>query len=70
MALAPAPMPRLARSDLVMDPCTSVSRINAIKHMTVIIFMHLINCLITNKISWMKGPERSYMMFALSIWDI
>ena len=40
---------------------------NCLKHMTVKIIMSLMNSLITNKSSWMKEPERKYLMLTLSI---
>ena len=67
MVLAPGWITRLVRNGLGMNSCTSVSRITALKHMTVKIIMSLMNSLITNKSSWMKEPERNYLMLTLSI---
>ena len=67
MELARGLITRLTRNGLGMDPCTSISRITAIKHMTVKIIMRLMNSLITNKSSWMKEPERNYLMLTLPI---
>ena len=70
MALVPGSIKRLASNGLGMDLCTSISKITALKHMTVKIIMHLMNSLITNKSSWMKKPERTYLMLTLSICKI
>ena len=43
MALAPGSITRLARNSLGMDPCTFISRITALKHMTVKMIMHLMH---------------------------
>ena len=70
MALASGSIPRLAMNDLGMNPCTSISRITALKHMTVKIIMRLMNPLITNKSSWIKKLEGNYLMLKFSIWII
>ena len=50
MTLVPDSIKKLASNALGMDPCTSISRITALKHMTVKTIMHhLINSLITKK---------------------
>ena len=67
MALDPGWITRLVRNGLGMDPCTSISEITALKHMTVKIIMSQMNSLITNKSSWMKEPGRNYLMLTLSI---
>ena len=41
MTLVPDSIKKLASNALGMDPCTSISRITALKHMTVKTIMHL-----------------------------
>ena len=52
MAFAPDSIPRLSRNNLVMNTCTSISRITNLKHRAVKIITRQINSLITNKLSF------------------
>ena len=70
MATAPGSIPRPTKNYLGMDPCTFISRITSLKHMTVKVILHLMNSLFTNKLSCMKEPERNYLMVTLSIQKI
>ena len=60
MATAPCPIPRLVRNNLGMDPHTSISRINALKHMTVKTIMILMNSLKTGCHGWSLELIKQY----------